>query len=349
MGQPLFSLLGIPVHVSIWHLLTLLFFFQSSFQQGVAFGLTMLFAASASVFLHEMGHALTSRHFGLEPTVVLTGFGGFTSHQPARRPRDEFVVVAAGPSMNFLLAAVLYGVLTMQHGSAGEVEGGFGAAILSQVIFLNIFWGFYNLLPIMPLDGGQLLRVTLRKFVKKGLSADRWTHRVGLVLGALMAAFFAFQFHSLFGAVLLGLAAFENYRALQDVNRMDAGYRADRPHPRVGELLTQARTAFAAQDFETAMRLCHQARAEPELSPAEIRHTWHILAISAAHVGDFDDAIRFAERVPDAPEMAQVQASCLLTLADAGRIRAFLRTPAAQLLSPERLDELKAVARAADA
>ncbi len=347
VGQPLFSVLGIPVHVSIWHLLTLLFFFQSSFQNGIEFGLAMLFAASASVFLHEMGHALTSRHFGLQPTVVLTGFGGFTSHQPARRPRDEFIVVAAGPTMNFLLAGGLFalaaGVLS------AEADMGFLGQLLSQIIFLNIFWGIYNLLPIMPLDGGQLLRVTLRKFIKKSLNADRWTHRVGLVLGALMAVFFAVQFHSVFGAVLLGLAAFENYRALQNVNEIDADYRADRPHPRVGELLTKAREAFEARDFESAMRYCHQARAEPELSPAEIRHTWHILAIAAASLGDLEDAIRFAERVPNSAEMAQVQATCLLSLAEPARIRVFLRSPAALLLTAERLEDLKAVVRTADA
>ncbi len=343
VGQPLFSVFGIPVHVSIWHLLTLLFFFQTSFQNGVEFGLAMLFAASASVFLHEMGHALTSRHFGLQPTVVLTGFGGFTSHQPARRPRDEFLVVAAGPTMNFVLAGCLFGLHTAFAGEDGDT--GFAQVLMSQIIFLNIFWGIYNLLPIMPLDGGQLLRVTLRRFVKKSLNADRWTHRVGLVLGAVMAVFFAVQFHSVFGAVLLGLAAFENYRALQNVNNMDADYRADRPHERVGELLRQARTAFEARDFEAAMRFCHHARAEPELSPAEIRHTWHILAISAASVGDLDDAIRFAERVPNSPEMAQVQASCLLSLGDAARIRTFLRSPAALQLTPERLDELRALSR----
>lgn len=344
VGQPQFSVLGIPVHVSIWHVLTLLFFFQSSFQQGVGFGVAMLAAASASVFLHEMGHALTSRFFGLQPTVVLTGFGGFTAHQPARRPRDEFLIVAAGPSMNFVIAGTLFALAPTLAG-----ENPFAITLASQVIFLNVFWGIYNLLPIMPLDGGQLLRVTLRKLIKKTLRADRWTHRVGFVLGAFLAVLFAVQYGSIFGAVLLGLAAFENYRALQDVNRMDADYRADRPHERVGELLRQARIAFEANDFETAMRFCHQARAEPELSPAEIKHAWHILAVSAARLGDLDDAIRFAERVPGSVEMAQVQAACLLSLGDVNRIRGFLRSPAAQLLPPDRLEPLREHVRLADA
>ncbi len=343
MGQPLFTVLGIPVHVSIMHPFMLLLLFQSAFQHGPAFGLAVVVAASASVLLHEMGHALTSRHFGLQPTVVLAGFGGYTAHQPARRPRDEFLVIAAGPTMNFLVALALNFVPTPEGDDAGMVT-----ALVGQISFLNIFWGLYNLLPIMPLDGGQLLRVTLRKFIRKTLTADRWTHRVGLVLGALMSLLFAVEFHSLFGALLLGMAAFENYRALQDVNRMDADYRADRPHARVGELLRQARTAFEASDFEAAMRFCHQARAEPELSPAEIRHAWHILAVSAARVGDLDDAIRFAERVTGSPEMAQVQASCLLSLGDAARIRSFLRTPAAVLLPPDRLEALKAAARNAE-
>ena len=345
MGQPLFLILGIPVHVSIWHVLTLLFFFQRSFHESVAFGIAMLMAASASVFLHEMGHALMSRHFRLQPTVVLTGFGGFTAHQPAQRPRDEFLVVAAGPAVNFLIAGVLMAVAAV----VPPEEGGFAAMLIGEVMFLNVFWGLYNLLPIMPLDGGQLLRVALRRFIKKTLTADRWTHRIGLVLGVLMAIYLYVAYRSIFGAVLLGLAAFENYRALKNVNEMDVDFRADRPHPRVGDLLKQAREAFEAGNFEAAMRFCHQARAEPELSPAEIRHTWHILAISAAKIGDLDDAIRFAERVPSSPEMAQVQASCLLSLRDPQRIRVFLRSPAALLLPAERLDELRALLRGDDA
>ncbi len=329
----------------MWHFITLMIFFRGAFQaDNLMFGVAILLVASASVFLHEMGHALTSRHFGLQPTVVLTGFGGFTAHQPARTLRDDFLVVAAGPTMNFAIAAVLYGLLLA--GAVG-VETPVGR-LMQFASGLNIYWGVYNLLPILPLDGGHLLRVLLRRFIRKSLKADRWTHRIGLGLGGLLAAYFASE-GQIIWAVLLGLAAFENYRALQDVNRMDADFRADRPHPRVGELLKQARAAFEAGDFEAAMRFCHQARAEPELSPAEMRHTWHILAIAAARVGDLDDAIRFAERVPNSTEMAQVQATCLLSLGDAGRIRQFLRAPAATLLAPERLDELKAVVRSAEA
>ena len=338
MGQPQFRVLDIPVHVSIWHVLTLLFFFQSAFRQGLEFGLAMLVAASLSVFLHEMGHALTSRWFRLQPAVVLTGFGGFTAHQPAKRPRDEFLIVAAGPAMNFALAAAVLGLAV----AAGYEPGTFAANLSSEVIVLNVFWGIYNLLPIMPLDGGQLLRVVLRRLVKRQLDADRWTHRTGLVVGILTAVTLVTRFGSIFGAVLLGLAAFENWRALQSLDAMDVDRQLDRPHERVRELLERARTAFAAKDLDAAMRFCHQARAEPAMSPEEARHAWHILAVSAAHLGDFDDALRFSERLPVSAEMAQLQATCLQHLADPARIRAFLKSPAALQLSPERLDELRA-------
>jgi stage IV sporulation protein FB len=347
VNQPLFVILGIPVYVELWHVLTLLMVFQGSFQTdlGWMFGVGMLLAGSLSVFLHEMGHALTSRSFGLRPTIVLAGFGGFTQNtDPPRRPRDEFLLIAAGPSVNFAIAAVLWALSTIFLDD-GNV---FLARLALQVRYVNIFWGIYNLLPIMPMDGGQLMRVVLRKVMKKGLSADRWTYRIGLGLAGAFTLYAISPPTNIWMALILGMAAFQNYRMLQGVNEQDMGRRADRPHPRVGELLTKARDAFEGGQYEAAMRFCHQARAEPELSPAEIRHTWHILAIAAAQLGDWEDAIRFAERVPNSAEMAQVQATGLLSLHDAGRIRVFLGSPAARLLKPERIEELKAQMRGTD-
>lgn len=342
MGQPQFQVLGIPVHVSIWHLLTLLFFFQSYFQISVQFGLAMLLAASLSVFLHEMGHALTSRAFQLQPTVVLTGFGGFTAHQPARRPRDEFLIVAAGPTVNFLIAVTCFLAETFMPGDGDSLA----PKLLGSIAWLNIVWGIYNLLPIMPLDGGQLMRVLLRRTIKKTLNADRWTHRIGLVVGALAAVGIFVAFRSIFGALLLGLAAFENWRALKNLDEIDVDRQVDRPHERVRELLDLARQRFEAEDWEGAMRYCHQARAEPALSPEEAQHAWHILAVSAARLGDLDDAIRFAERLPRSKEMAVLQAGCLTQLNDPMRVRTFLRTPAALLLPEDRLEQLRNLVRA---
>ena len=342
MGTPQFQILGIPVYVSLWHVLTLLFFFQSYFRVSPAFGLAMLVVASLSVFLHEMGHGLMSRLFRLDPSIVLTGFGGFCTHQPAKRPLHDFLITAAGPAMNFALAGLGYLVL----GQLDALEDPFLPRLAGQVMTLNIFWGLYNLLPILPLDGGGLLRTVLRKLLKKGLNADRWAHRVGLGVAVLVAIGFVMN-GFIFGTVFMGFAAWENWRALQAVNDMDVDAQLDRPHARVRELLALARSEFAAGQYESAMRYCHQARAEPALSPEEARHVWHVLAVSAAHLGDLEDAVRFAERVPQSKEMAQLQATCLLQLADPARIRVFLRSPAAVLAGDTQLEQLRELVRAA--
>lgn len=346
LGSPQFQVLGIPVTVSLWHVLTLLFFFQSYFRISPAFGMAMLAVASLSVFLHEMGHGLVSAAFRLQPSIVLTGFGGFCRHQPARRPLHDFLITAAGPGMNFAIAGAAWLLTSALPGDESLLTN-----VAAQAARLNVFWGLYNLLPILPLDGGSLMRTGLRRFMKKPLSADRWAHRVSLGVSVLVALLFL-QMGFIFGVIFMAFGAFENWRAMQMVNEIDIDHQVDRPHPRVRELLGLSRERFGAADYEAAMRYAHQARAEPALSPEESRHVWHILAVSAAHLGDLEDAIRYAERVTQAKEsaqsrdMAQLQATCILKLADPARSRVFLRSPAAVLVSEETLESLRDQVRA---
>jgi hypothetical protein len=114
----------------------------------------------------------------------------------------------------------------------------------------------------------------------------------------------------------------------------------------VRELLQEAHGAFERNDYEAAMRFCHQARAEPWLSADEQRHIWHVLAISAARLGEWEEALRYAERVPESADMALVQAAALLALADGGRARRFMASSAALLLPEDRVAALKDLARA---
>lgn len=326
---------GVPVTVSPMHLLLMAFLFYQVLQRSVALGIGVILIASFSVLAHELGHAWTSLRYGLGARIELTGLGGLTYHAPARDNRQLFLVTAAGPAMNFVLAAVLYGVFGYSEGMLAE--------IVYMGIQVNVVWGIYNLLPIIPLDGGILMLVVLRRVFKRGDRADRIAHWIGLVLGGVGAALGLVQ-GSMLVAFVLGMAAFENWRALQSLGPAPVQHEKI-PHKNVREILGQAHAAYTRCDWDAAARYCHLARNEPFVSTEEMRQIWQILALTAARQRSWDEALRHAERLPEVAEMAQVRAVCLLAVADPARARTFLSTSSAALVAEPQLESLRELAR----
>ncbi len=139
-----------------------------------------------SIVAHELGHALAGRAFGLQPYVVLYQFGGLTYLPGGQLPRGKNILVSlAGPAAGFgmFLAAFAAYVLTVRSGHADLLYAPTRSAILlrevkNDLFFINGFWTFFNLLPILPLDGGQVLRDVL---------GPRWIG-VCRIIGAVCAA-----------------------------------------------------------------------------------------------------------------------------------------------------------------
>lgn len=121
--------------------------------QEVAAGVVVIFA---SILWHELGHAFAARRLKLGPIdITLHGFGGYTRHSVADRPWKNLVVSLAGP-MNGLAVGLIAipAYLRVDHGLA--------ASVLGEFVFVNVFWSLFNLLPMVPLDGGNALFSGLR-------------------------------------------------------------------------------------------------------------------------------------------------------------------------------------------
>lgn len=338
-SPPLFVLFGIPVTVSIWHFVWMLFIFAGLFSSSPALGAGAILIGFVSTLMHEFGHALVSLAFGLRPSVALIGMGGLCYHLPPQKPWHNLLIVAAGPAMNFLLA----GGFLLLAGMGDERLALGGDDLLGQWLtigmWINVVWGIYNLLPIWPLDGGNLLRTLLHYLVKNERRADRATFAIGTAAAGL-AAVWMLSRGSTFAFFFLAMAAVQNFQ-LFAANR-DLRATKPRDNPQIPKLIVAARDAYQRGDFPTCIRLCHQARSESGGSREQQTQIWQILALASAQTGALDDAVRFAERVPGSAEMAQVQAWALERLADPERIRRFLTSPESSLLPPERLDALQA-------
>ncbi len=335
LAKPLFWIGDIPVAVSISHFIFMMLIFLNFASKGALFFLAVILMASFSVLVHEMGHAAVCKALGLAPEIELVAMGGLCYHQPATRPRDQILISAAGPFMNFVLAALSYYL-------DGHFEGLLGELIF-YAMYINVIWGIFNLLPILPFDGGTICS-TLLHLLTSEHRAQTWTFRIGLFVGGGLAVFFGVYLHNSYTAMLLGFAAWQNLQAMLALGSAPRNH-AEEKHPQVRELLATARDHYAAGRYDEALRTCHQARSEPHLSKVELSHVWTILALASAQIHDFQQALQYAERVPDSADMAQVQATCLTALGDPSKIRKFLSSKAALLLSPDRIAALQALAR----
>jgi len=112
--------------------------------------------ALLSVLVHELGHALVGKAFGLEPQIELQGMGGLTHWQTSRDIGHwrSIAISVAGPFAGFLVAVMLVLV-----GKAGfHPDGERAAFALKTALTVNVVWGVFNLAPMLPLDGGNVLR-----------------------------------------------------------------------------------------------------------------------------------------------------------------------------------------------
>ncbi len=231
-----FTLFGIPVRVHpLFWVMALLFGGLAGDVLGMLFWVLAVFV---SVLVHELGHALMFRRFGIGSSVVLHLAGGHTEPQPVPwggrwayvplSPMQEALVSFAGPATGFLLAgAVIAAVLAAGGTVVWAALGGivpvpiallpFGAAFLQNfvgdLLWVSLLWGAINLMPVFPLDGGNIVR---RLMIRADpIDGARRSLRISIVAGAVLAVAGLFLFRSIYITLLFGYLAYLSYQSLR--------------------------------------------------------------------------------------------------------------------------------------
>ena len=214
-GDLHFSLLGIPVriHPFFW-LVGLMLGMNSRNAQGMLVWVAVLFVA---ILFHELGHAFAFRVYGMRPRIVLYGLGGLTSPgdsygNSARRlgTMQNIFISAAGPGAGFLLAAVIIGALRLtNYHIASELFADF----VNGLLYFCIIWGIVNLLPVYPLDGGQIAREILLYFSAR--NGIRQSLMLSVFTATLLAVYGLAILKQPFIAILFGYLAYSSYTTLQ--------------------------------------------------------------------------------------------------------------------------------------
>jgi Zn-dependent protease len=159
----IFRLLGIDVYLH-WAWFVAFLYFTSRPHEYSNYGWSALeiLALFLIVLTHEFGHALACRSVGGQANlIVLWPLGGVAYVNPPQRPGAQLWSIAAGPLVNVALTPVFLGLYywAKSQGWAGDHLDGY--LLLRNVAIINIVLLVFNLLPVYPLDGGQMLRSVL--------------------------------------------------------------------------------------------------------------------------------------------------------------------------------------------
>ena len=231
-GDLHFTLLGFPVRIHPFFWLSALLL--SNLHSEPIVVILWVAAMIVCILLHEIGHALVMQTYGYCPSIVLYSFGGLAIPHPGRfgvrrpGPWGDMLIAFAGPAAGFVLAAVLTLGLHYVGGYPVRIFDPSWRDVVPLVIlpnhrFLTIFlyfvfqisvmWGLLNLLPIYPLDGGQIAQ---QIFVMTNPSdAIRQSLILSVIVGGVMAGIALVQWQNFFLGVLFIWLTYSNFTTLQ--------------------------------------------------------------------------------------------------------------------------------------
>jgi|694.fasta_scaffold59064_2 stage IV sporulation protein FB len=207
-----FSLFGIPVRVHPFFWLTLAIIggaLGADSPEAILRILLFLLAGFVSILVHELGHALTARGFGARSEIVLQAFGGYAAYSGVKMTRPQsFMVTAAGPAIQILL-----GLAVMMFIPLFPDLNQRAMYFLMVLSWISIAWAVLNLLPVLPLDGGQMLNAIL------GPERIKITLWVSLIVAVSAGLLLYLVFKSILAPVFMGMFAWQAWQALRE-NRL---------------------------------------------------------------------------------------------------------------------------------
>ena len=203
-----FKLFGFPVAIGLDFLLIAVLFGSVLPGQYLVIWVAIL---AVSILVHELGHAFALRRYGITPQIRLWGMGGLTTWGFALPPRKTIVVSAAGP-----LLGVAIGLAAMQVEPRMQA-GSMADWTVQMVVWVNLYWGLLNLLPIAALDGGN---ITTNAFVLVLGPRGRVPGLIFVALSSLVIAVIAFAIGIVYLAVIVAIFALLNPTPYQELRRI---------------------------------------------------------------------------------------------------------------------------------
>jgi stage IV sporulation protein FB len=207
-----FSLFNIPIRVLPWFWITLALIggaLRADSKEAIFKILLFMLAGFISILVHELGHALTAKHFGKRVEIVLQAFGGYAAYSGGERltKLQSLAIIAAGPGIQILLGVGAL-ILTKQVDDLSLQAKYF----FSILYVISLLWAILNLLPVLPMDGGRLLETML------GPQRIRLTLQISISVALGIAALALVYEVGILLPIFMGMMAYESYKALKQIS-----------------------------------------------------------------------------------------------------------------------------------
>lgn len=196
----LFRIFGIQLAVHASFVLLLAYYAYEGWREGgvsgMAWNVGLILLFFGCVVLHELGHSLTARRYGVRvPRILLMPIGGMAEmDRIPRQPRAELLITIAGPLVNFVIVLLMAPFLWRDLVSETPTPEPSLAALGVQLLVANAVMGTFNLLPVFPMDGGRIFRALLALKLPY-LRATYWASLVGKVLAVALALLAGLYWH----------------------------------------------------------------------------------------------------------------------------------------------------------
>jgi stage IV sporulation protein FB len=227
-----FRLFGIPIRITPFYWLVSLMLVMSvlDLPGGIVRGLILIVVWFISLLVHEMGHALWNRYYGVYSSIVLYSLGGVNIADERLPQRWQRIGLSlAGPAAGFLLMGLVW--VSNQYYPWSEVSVYTGWTY-DYLIRTNLIWGIFNLLPIWPLDGGHVCNEICSRYRPYDGLALTLKISIGLAIVyvlyalAVLSDFFPWLYvvakwipAAPFGIIIMGLIAVSNFQLLQQLRQ----------------------------------------------------------------------------------------------------------------------------------
>jgi stage IV sporulation protein FB len=212
----MFKIAKIPVsfHPLFWVFASLIGWLNSGSLTGTFIWLIIVIL---SVLIHELGHAFSALFFKQNVRIDFVALGGLTSYQgKTLKLWQQFIIVFNGPLCGFLLFLFAAFLLNLEIFVNSIV-----LYFLNVLKLVNLFWSVVNLLPVIPLDGGQLLRIVFEWIW--GIKGIKYALFTGMILAGILSFLFFMLQNFIIGAIffLFAFQSFDSYRKAKFIASSD--------------------------------------------------------------------------------------------------------------------------------
>ena len=203
-----FNLFRIPIRIHLWFWLMALWLWTLNSEQGWAGLMIWVGIVFQGILMHELGHALVGRAYGRQPRIELVALGGLTwwEQREPLSPGKSLAVSIAGPAVGIVVGLVALVVMD----SLALPEASLARYAFASLIYVNLGWGLLNLLPVLPLDGGNIV-ASLMEFFAPSRGRLFACYVSFASIGLLLVVTIYFRQYP--ATILLFLLAFSTYQA----------------------------------------------------------------------------------------------------------------------------------------